>query len=778
MGAEIRNEILSPAGSLDTLYAGINAGADAVYIGGQNFGARAYAKNPDTNDLLKAIDYVHMHGKKIYLTVNTLLKNQEIENQLYDYLLPFYKNGLDAVIVQDMGVFQFIRNYFPDMDIHASTQMAVTGTESAGLLKKLGASRVVTARELSLEEIREIHQNIDIEIESFIHGAMCYSYSGMCLFSSIIGGRSGNRGRCAGPCRQPYEVYKDRKMLNDKNSLYALSLKDMNTLEIIPDILEAGVFSLKIEGRMKSPEYAAGVVSIYRKYVELYYEKGAEGYRIDKKDKNNLAELYNRSGSVPGYYQCHNSKHMISVSKPAYKTQNEEFTTEINNQYCNKILKKSVHAEIILKAGEPMTLRISGDTHSVTVSGESVSRAIKRPLERENVMKQLNKTGDSYFQFDDILVRMDEEVFVPVARLNELRREGLKQYEDAILMDYKRLDKKNCENIDTIINRKPFIQNNSKEETAYTDRKEGDTICISCQIYSSEQLDCVLKYKEIRDIYVSTDLFSLSECIQAIRRVNAAGKNCYVNLPAVFRKEGIDYVNCLLGQISKQEVTLSVRNIDELGYVLNRKYDNFVTDSQMYAYNRYAKEFFYKNGAKRITLPYELNYKELKGLADGQDELVIYGRIPLMISAGCVKKNFWQCEKEEFLFRIYHQKSSSKNFRQCEKEGNTDTLKAATNEKNASWNMVLKDRMGAEFHVVNCCNFCYNIIFNHVPLSLLGISSKVRHLNVRNYRINLTTENKKQADEILEKYVKVFYYNEDTEELQLFTRGHFNRGVE
>lgn len=747
---KIPNEILAPAGSLNTLYAGINAGADAVYIGGQSFGARAYAENPDTAGLLRAIDYVHMHGKKIYLTVNTLLKNNEIESRLYDYLLPFYKNGLDAVIVQDMGVFQFIRNNFSDMEIHASTQMAVTGTESAGLLKKLGASRVVTARELSLEEIREIHQNVDIEIESFIHGAMCYSYSGMCLFSSIIGGRSGNRGRCAGPCRQPYEVYRNKMRLNDKNSLYALSLKDMSTLEIIPDILDAGVYSLKIEGRMKSPEYAAGVVSIYRKYVELYNEKGVEGYKIDKKDRDNLLDLYSRSGSVTGYYQCHNQKNMISLSKPAYKTQNEDFTAKINNLYCKEIGKRSVNAEILLKADEPMMLRIYDADFSVTVKGEQVSTALKRPLERETIIKQLNKTGDSFFEFDNIHVRIEGNVFVPVAHLNELRREGLRQFEDMILKEYRRKEENKEE-----IRDKSFQNHNFIEKTAYTDRKEQESFSISCRILTPEQLDFVLGCQEIQDIYVSTDLLSLPQCIRSIKRVKEAGKNCYVNLPFVFRKPGMDYVNQLLEQISGESVTLAVRNIDELGYVLNHGYDSFVTDSSMYAFNSYSKDFYYENGAKRITLPYELNYKELKKLAGEQDELVIYGRIPLMISAGCVKKNFYKCEREG---------------------GNISDRDA--NENIFAGGMILKDRLGAEFHVVNCCNFCYNIIFNNVPLSLLGVRDKVKQLPVRKLRLDFTTEDKKQTAEILEKYVKAFYYHEDVEEIQFFTRGHFNRGVE
>lgn len=756
MGAEIKSEILSPAGSLNTLYAGINAGADAVYIGGQKFGARAYAENPDNGDLLRAIDYVHMQGKKIYLTINTLLKDNEIESQLYDYLVPFYENGLDAVIVQDLGVFQFVRDNFPDMDIHASTQMAVTGVESASLLKRLGAARVVTARELSLSELREIHENVDIEIESFIHGAMCYSYSGMCLFSSIIGGRSGNRGRCAGPCRQPYEVYRENIRLNDKNSLYALSLRDMNTLEIIPEILDSGVFSLKIEGRMKSPEYAAGVVSIYRKYVELYKEKGREGYKIDKTDRNNLSDLYSRSGSATGYYQCHNSRNMISVSKPAYKTQNEEFTAEINSRFCGKILRRHAGAEIILEKDKPMELRIYDAAFSVSVTGEIVSRALKRPIERENVLKQLNKTGDSFIQFDKIDVVMEEDVFVPVAHLNELRRAGLKQFEKVILNHYKRTgisygQKKKDMNKQVCVIREKY-----DSKIIRTGTEDGNNVNLTCQIHTTEQLNSVLKYGEIKDIYVSTDLLGLPACMEAVRRVREAGKNCFVHLPFVFRKSGVDYVKELLGQISATEITLSVRNIDELGFVLNHGYDHFVTDSSLYALNRYAKHFLAEKGAKRITLPYELNYKEIKKLADRMNELVIYGRIPLMISAGCVMKNFYQCEKE------------------------ADTGGAGDRNRTEGkfHGIILRDRLGAEFHAVNCCNFCYNIIYNNLPLSLLGVSDKVKQLNLGNFRINFTTEDEVQTKEILEKYIKVFYYNEYSDELKSFTRGHFNRGVD
>ena len=311
-------ELLAPAGSYEGFEAAIGAGADAVYVGGAAFGARAYAKNFGEEELLRAIDTAHIHGRKLYLTVNTLLKNRELSEQLYDYLLPYYKEGLDAVIVQDMGVFKMIREMFPGMHLHASTQMTVTGPEGMKFLEEQGASRVVTARELSLEEIRRMHETSPIEIESFVHGALCYSYSGQCLMSSILGGRSGNRGRCAQPCRLPYQtalccgengrqseknskaensesgnfrgrdfgsrnsVKRSGRNINTENrkaqELCPLSLKDISTIEILPQILEAGVTSLKIEGRMKTALYVATVARTYRKAIDDY-KKDPQLYR-------------------------------------------------------------------------------------------------------------------------------------------------------------------------------------------------------------------------------------------------------------------------------------------------------------------------------------------------------------------------------------------------------------------------------------------------------------------------------------------------------------------
>lgn len=309
-------EVLAPAGSYDIFTAVIAAGADAVYLGGDMFGARAFAGNFGRDELIRALDYAHIRDKKIYMTVNTLLKENELNSMLVDYIAPFYEAGLDAAIVQDMGVFMTLRENFPDLSLHASTQMTVTGSYGASLLEKMGASRVVTARELNFDEIRSIREKCSIEIESFVHGALCYCYSGQCLLSSMNGSRSGNRGRCAQPCRLPYDVYNMETRVNDKNSLYALSPKDMCALDILPQIIGAGVNSLKIEGRMKNVTYAAGVTALYRKYTDMFLEVGADGYKVDSQDIKDLMDIYNRGEFTSGYYNRSKGREMMSVQRP------------------------------------------------------------------------------------------------------------------------------------------------------------------------------------------------------------------------------------------------------------------------------------------------------------------------------------------------------------------------------------------------------------------------------------------------------------------------------
>ena len=336
-----RVELLAPAGSPEGFYGALRAGADAIYLGGRRYGARAYAENFTEEELVACIRYARLFGVKVNLTVNTLLKEQELR-ELPEYLEPFCQAGLDAVIVQDLGVLQVIREHFPNLEIHASTQMTLCSRYGAELLRQMGVSRIVPARELSLEELTEIKKQTGIELETFIHGAMCYCYSGQCLFSSILGGRSGNRGRCAQPCRLPYAVHTDEEDGRKGGTVkYPLSLKDMCTIDCLPALIEAGIDSFKIEGRMKRAEYAAGVTAVYRKYIDRYYslreklgaKEAACAYRVLEEDRRLLSALYIRSEVHDGYYRKRNGKEMVTLDSPAYSDTDEALLADIRRKY-------------------------------------------------------------------------------------------------------------------------------------------------------------------------------------------------------------------------------------------------------------------------------------------------------------------------------------------------------------------------------------------------------------------------------------------------------------
>ena len=434
-------ELLAPAGNLEILKAVIHAGADAVYFGGSQFGARAYAKNFDKEEVLEAIDFGHIHGKKIILAVNTLLKEKELEEQLYEYLLPYYERGLDAVIVQDLGVMQFIRRNFKDLPIHTSTQMTVTNTSGAELLVKAGAERIVMARELSFEEIAKIHQAVPVEIESFVHGALCYCYSGQCLLSSMLGGRSGNRGRCAQPCRLPYEVYDAaHQKINKKNALYPLSLKDLCTIDHIPQLAKSGVYSFKIEGRMKQAEYAAGVVSVYRKYMDRYLSCGEEGYFVSEQDQKKLFDLGNRSGFTDGYYQRWNGPEMVTFEKPGHEKGTETLRKEVARDYILSECKEPVNGIFQAKLDQPMEITVQYQNHTVTVTGATAVMAQKQPVTKEKIYEKLNKTGNTPFVFESLEINMEENLFLSIGAVNELRRQALEQLEEQCLLSYQRTD--------------------------------------------------------------------------------------------------------------------------------------------------------------------------------------------------------------------------------------------------------------------------------------------------------------------------------------------------
>ena len=462
-------ELLAPAGSFDAARAAVNAGADAIYMGGPLFSARAYAESssapqegPDM--LMQSIGYCRLRGVRVFMTLNTLMKEREMEG-LESYLKPYVAAGLDGVIVQDTGVMKRVREHFPELSLHISTQAAVTGPRYASRLKSIGADRVVLARELSLKEIRRIYEETGMEIEVFAHGALCYAYSGQCLMSSMIGGRSGNRGRCAGTCRLPYDLYDEAgRRLNRQDERYLLSMKDLNTIARLREMIEAGVYSFKIEGRMKSPVYVAAVTSVYRKYLDLAMEE-AEGSKttredvspdaarsVDPSDLRILTEGFERGGMSDGYLDGRKGAEMITLfEKPDFKTHNEELVRKIREKYIERDKKVPVTGRITVRIGQPVELTLrhvrrgrlqdanaggGGNTAVTEVTVQSAfttGQAANRPVTEDDIRDKAGRFGGTDFDLQSLEVELEAGSFVPVKVLNDLRREAAEALREKLI---------------------------------------------------------------------------------------------------------------------------------------------------------------------------------------------------------------------------------------------------------------------------------------------------------------------------------------------------------
>ena len=644
-------EILAPAGSFDSMKAAVAAGADAVYMGGSRFGARAYADNPDEKGLLEAIDYVHLHGRRLYMTVNTLFKEDELE-ELENYMRPYCDRGLDGVIVQDLGALAFMRRHFPGLELHSSTQMTVTSVYGARMMKEMGCSRVVTAREMSLEEIRRIHDETDIEIESFVHGALCYCYSGQCLMSSLIGGRSGNRGRCAQPCRLPYTVYepgnlsrqkdkhcapeqagqsgarsriieqtgkKNRNQkpaasgrtgpspLNKSSERYVLSLKDLCTLDILPDIIEAGVYSLKIEGRMKSPRYTAGVVSIYRKYVDRYLEQGRDGYFVEPEDRKMLLDLFDRGGFTDGYYARHNGRGMVALKeKPEFREGNQKLFEYLDKTYVVAELKEKVRGHVELAEGEPSRLTLESRGEKVQVLGQAPQAAEHQPMTREKVLKQLNKTGGSPFSFETLTAQIEGDLFLPVQALNELRRTGFQELEKKLTGA-------------RVLTGEGGIGAQFRPVPTKTAAPQSQSVLTSF-LEETAQLSPVLARGEISVVYLDADGFNPDQWRDIADRCHDRGKQCWLALPQIFRSHAQRYLGAnrrLLCQAGFDGVL--IRALEEAVWLKDlMEQENqktslpFGMDASVYGWNSRSAEVLASMGTSLLTMPWELNSREIE----------------------------------------------------------------------------------------------------------------------------------------------------------------------
>lgn len=699
-------ELLAPAGNLEILKGVIESGADAVYVGGSMFGARAYANNFTEEELLEAIDFAHLRGVKVYLTVNTLIKNSEF-SKLYDYLLPYYKRGLDAVIVQDLGVVKAIHEYFPSMEIHTSTQMTVTGADGVRFLSQFGVTRVVMAREVSLAEMKRIHEETGMELEAFVHGALCYSYSGQCLFSSILGGRSGNRGRCAQPCRLPYTV-------EGKKDEYILSLKDMCGIKALDKLHDAGVYSLKIEGRMKQLEYACGVVKYYRSYIDSKKP-------VSDADYDRIKALGNRCGFTDRYYFDHNGSDMVTYVKPNFVSNAAEPSPEKR--------KLSIEGELVLREGEPGSLTVKRGDVTYKASIEPVSAALKAPLDKKAAIDRINKTGDTDFEFSHIKAQIGENVFVPNGALNKLRRDAISGLCDKLLKKYYRNDARY-----TDMSRLTALPEHVVKSDAAHDEAINDYTTI-CSCMTRAQLDTLIGYDCFDVFYLDFDMYDRKTLIQQfaddVKSLTKRNKKVYLMLPTIFRADSSDYFVSIAKELDKVSFEgFVVKNYEEL-YLTENLFTGkkVILDHNMYTFNDVSKSAFFEHGVSGDTVPLELNSKEIMHRNNIGSQMIVYGYYPLMTTANCVHKNTKSCDKKQKL--IY-----------------------------------LKDRYNKSFAVCNNCKECYNTIYNSLPTMLTKNIGKLKEAGIRSFRYSFTIETPKQIKAVMD------------DKVAEYTNGHYKRGVE
>lgn len=702
-------ELLAPAGNLEIFKGVIESGADAVYVGGSMFGARAYANNFTEDELLEAIDFAHLRGVKVYLTVNTLIKNSEF-SKLYDYLLVYYKRGLDAVIVQDIGVVKAIHEYFPSMEIHTSTQMTVTGADGVRFLSQFGVTRVVMAREVSLAEMKRIHEETGMELEAFVHGALCYSYSGQCLFSSILGGRSGNRGRCAQPCRLPYTV-------EGKKDEYILSLKDMCGIKALDKLHDAGVYSLKIEGRMKQLEYACGVVKYYRSYIDSMKP-------VTDADYDRIKALGNRCGFTDRYYFDHNGSDMVTYVKPNFVSNAAEPSPEKR--------KLSIEGELVLREGEPGSLTVKRGDVTYKASIEPVSAALKAPLDKKAAIDRINKTGDTDFEFSHIKAQIGENVFVPNGALNKLRRDAISGLCDKLLKKYYRNDARYADISSMCELPEHVVKSDAAHEDGAVNAKDYTTIC-SCM--TRAQLDTLISYDCFDVFYLDFDMYDRKTLIQQfaddVKCLTKRNKKVYLMLPTIFRADSSDYFVSIAKELDKVSFDgFVVKNYEEL-YLTENLFTGrkVILDHNMYTFNDVSKSAFFEHGVSGDTVPLELNSREIMHRNNIGSQMIVYGYYPLMTTANCVHKNTKGCDKKQKL--IY-----------------------------------LKDRYNKSFAVCNNCKECYNTIYNSLPTMLTKNISKLKEAGIRSFRYSFTIETPKQIKAVMD------------DKVAEYTNGHYKRGVE
>ena len=812
-------ELLAPVGDWNCLKAAVQNGADAVYFGVEQFNARMYAANFNVEDMKQVIDYCKLRNVKTNLTLNTLLENCEFDNAV-DLTKEAYKSGIDAIIVQDLGLAKYLIDNIPGLPIHASTQMTVHNLQGVLKLEKLGFDRVVLSRELSCDEIEYICKNCKVEIETFIHGALCICYSGQCLFSSVVGGRSGNRGKCAGPCRLPYELISENAETHERKSIdkgYLLSTKDLCGIAYLPRLIQAGVKCFKIEGRMKSPEYVATVTRIYRKYIDMVLNN--DDFIIDEKDINDLMQVFNRGGFSDGHLDSKHNRNLIFPEKPSnmgiylgtikkYNSNKGHITlqleedlelgdsisvsNEASKYLVSELMIKNVNQKkvsantevtigrmkgnikvgdkvyrisskalsdfakasydncenkkiplnctVTIKKNTPISMEISTNKNTCynelysSIYVKEISNmipidALKTPISVERVVKQISKTTNTPFSFENITVLLDDGLYVPsISTLNELRRTTLEKVEQEILSRAKR----------TLLD----LSRKSKESITYTPNVKNPEISVLFR-----QLDLDFDYtkldkEKITNIYVSLELF-ISKKYSKVISYFSDNYNLYIYVPSIIKT---NYKNIALSTIEQAVMIYNIKGfiVSNIGdFELLKKYSKdyeFIGNYTLNVFNNNTMEEYRKLGLSRITLSRELNQeliKEMLANANINTEMIVYGNLPLMASSYCFLGETNKC------------------YPNC-----------GTNcKKNNKY--YLKDRLGFNFRVVPNSIETVTLICNSKTLSV-----STKDLPVNFVRLDILDERINEINEAVDKA----YNREKLEGLQ-YTNGNLYREV-
>ena len=794
-------ELLAPVGNKESLFAAVNNGCDAVYLGGKAFSARQYAGNFSLEEMEEVLDYCHLRNVKVYVTVNTLYKQEELGN-LFEFLNQLYILGVDAFIVQDLGTAVKIRKLFPDIELHGSTQMTIHDLNGVKFLEELGFDRVVLSREMSLEEISYITKNTNMAIEVFVHGALCFSYSGQCLMSSMIGGRSGNRGRCAQPCRLPYHlVDKDNKKVA---SGYLLSPKDIQTLEYIPQLIESGVTSFKIEGRMKRPEYIASVVSTYRKYIDQYLSEQKD-YSVDPRDIKNLAQVFNRGGFSKGYLYQHGGRDMMSFESPKhwgiYAGKVVQYNPSTKKCVIDTIepLEPGDGIEIWRKGKENTGVAISKSSKA----GEQITIFIKDPVQKGDLVYKtkdkplldgLQKTYEKDVRKSSIFGHIKFKKHMPIIlqlwdnQGNFIEAEGelveeaqnqalteerlqlqisktgntpfniesltVEMDEDGYLPigELNALRRKGIEELEKCIikNTRRSSVNIRTVEESFEEAEEAPKgvkdKSLSILIRDIHQLEAAF-HPKVKRIYFEFNSNPIEEIEKAAKACYDRNIEFFVALPRIdvnYKKKKIWY--------NLENTLIDGYLIRTYGqaYTLKNTCKKRIMDYTFNIFNPLTAQFWMRSDVEGVTLSPELNYEELKVFRGDGIEVIGYGYLPLMTTQQCIIGN---TVGDKFPQGFCKNRNDHKPYK-------------------------LIDRKGEEFPIIQDCSSCIAVIYNGKPILLLNEFDKLSSLPVDSIRLAFVFESTEDMKKIIESYGNCKKAAFPQIKGQEYTKGHFFRGVE